>query len=161
MATAAATGGVSLKAVLEWLSRGEGRDPERPATRAFAEFAVAIRAAQAEDQRHRLARITEAAKGGAVVYRRTTTKADGSVVVEERHAPPDWRADLAVLERVHASQYGRQAQEGGEAAERPSVVVILPDNGRRPVPGGGRNLPALPAAGKDVPGGEPASRGER
>jgi len=150
--TACAAAGVSHTTVLEWLSRGESRDPDRPATRRYAEFATVIRRAQAEDQRRRLARITQAAKGGAVVARKTVTKPDGTVVVEERHAPPDWRADAWLVERVHAGQYGAKAKDAAEAADRPSVVVILPDNGRGPRPPGGRKILELPAAGADAAG---------
>src|SRR5205814_4770554 len=125
--------GVSHATVLEWHSRGESRDPDRPATRPYAEFAREVRSAQAEDQRRRLARITDAAKGGAVVFRKVTKKPNGTEVVEEKQASPDWRADAWLLERADPAHFGRRALEGDATpADRPQVVVILPDNGRGP-----------------------------
>src|SRR5580704_4679251 len=53
LATACALAGVRRETVLEWLARGEGRDPDRRPTTAFAKFAAAIREAQAQDQRRR------------------------------------------------------------------------------------------------------------
>jgi len=43
-----------------------------------------------------------------VVSRKTTTRRDGSIDVEEHFAPPDWRADAFVLERSRPETWGRK-----------------------------------------------------
>src|SRR6188474_3390188 len=90
--------GVGVSTVEDWIARGEGRHKSRQSAPLYAEFAAALKRARAEDQARRIARIEKAAKGGAVTFRRTTTKRDGSVVTEERFAEPQWTADAWHLE---------------------------------------------------------------
>ena len=110
--TACALAGISRKTAEEWVRRGEGRARGRPSAPRYAAFATALARARAEDETARIARITEAARGGAVVYRRTNRKPDGTVVEEIRQAPPDWEADAWVLERKHPDRWGRQNTVG-------------------------------------------------
>src|SRR5262249_5917449 len=98
--------GVGQSTVLQWLQRGEGRSPRGVQT-AYVEFVEAITRAKAVDEARRIARLEQAGRGGAVVHEKTTTFADGRVVVERTYAPPDWKADAFVLERRYADRWGR------------------------------------------------------
>lgn len=82
--TACALAGISRKTAEEWVRRGEGRARGRPSAPRYAAFATALARARAEDETARIARITEAARGGAVVYRRTNRKPDGTVAGKRR-----------------------------------------------------------------------------
>jgi hypothetical protein len=73
---------------MEWLRRGEGRDPVRPPTPAYANFAAAITHAKAADEVRRIARIDAAAQGGATIHEKTTTYPDGRTIVERQVTPP-------------------------------------------------------------------------
>jgi len=106
---AAELAGVAKDTVLEWVARGEGRDP-RPSTPAYAQFAQAITHAKASDEIRRIARIDAAARGGAVIHEKTTRFPDGRVVTETQRAAPDWRADAFHLERACAERWGKRMQ---------------------------------------------------
>lgn len=45
---AAQAAGISPSTFHEWIARGEGSDPDRPCTPAYAEFAAQVRAAEAQ-----------------------------------------------------------------------------------------------------------------
>jgi len=104
---AAQFAGIARATVLEWVNRGAGEHP-RPATEPYKGFHAAVQKAIATDTVRRVARIEQAGRGGAVVYRKTTTHRDGSTSVEERIAPPDWQADAWHLERSKPDQWGRK-----------------------------------------------------
>ena len=76
--------GVSRACLLEWLQRGQGTHPTRPATKAYAAFVEAIEKARAQDEVRRVARLEQAARGGEVTYEKTTTYPDGRVIREVR-----------------------------------------------------------------------------
>jgi hypothetical protein len=131
IARAAVLAGITQGAVLEWIQRGEGRHATRPAIPPYVEFAEAIARAQAADEARRIARIEQAGRGGAVVWRKVTRHKDGAEVVEERVAPPDWQADAWHLERRYPEEYGRQpvrkvafTTPDGEEAWEPQVVLL-------------------------------------
>jgi len=107
---AAELAGIDKNTVLEWIRRGEARDPVRPATAAYASFASAITHARASDEIRRIARIDAAARGGAVVHEKMTTYPDGRTVTERQVAPPDWRADAFHLERCYGDRWGKRVQ---------------------------------------------------
>jgi hypothetical protein len=116
--------GIGHASVSEWLARGEGRHERKPTPITVA-FAEAIARARAEHEGRRLARLEVAAQGGAITYRRTVTSEAGKEVVEERYAPPDWRADAWVMERRDPASWGpvqRHQIEAGDGA--PTVVVV-------------------------------------
>jgi hypothetical protein len=102
--------GVSKACILEWLQRGHGTHPERPATRAYADFVDAIEKARAQDEVRRVARLEQAARGGAVTYEKTTTYPDGRTTREIRTSEPQWTADAWFLERSRPESWGRQAR---------------------------------------------------
>jgi hypothetical protein len=108
---AAVMAGVSASTALEWLQRGEGTHKRRK-TPLYAEFAEAIKKAQAEDQARRVARIEQAARGGQVLAEKTTTtvKPDGTTVTvrELKYSGPNWVADAWHLERTDPKRWGRR-----------------------------------------------------
>ena len=65
VAQAATLVGVGPATVHEWLQRGTGTHPTRPRTGAYADFAAAVKKAEAVDEMQRLQRLNAAAKGGA------------------------------------------------------------------------------------------------
>jgi len=150
--------GISEEAAEEWVRRGEGRSKERRQTEPYATFATRIRKAEAEDELRRIALIAKAGTGGEVAYRRTTTKADGAVVTEERLLAPEWTANAWHLERKHPERWGRRervehtGKDGGPIDAR--VVFYLPEPTRRVV----LDVPAsraLPPAAQGSNGGGP------
>jgi hypothetical protein len=108
LACAAELAGISPLSVKEWIQRGKGEDPDRPPTPLYTSFSQAVIRAKAQDETRRVARINQAGQGGAVIYRKTTTMADGRIITEERLAPPDWQADAWHLERSKPEDWGRK-----------------------------------------------------
>jgi hypothetical protein len=110
----------------EWLARGQGRDKDRPQEPRYAAFAGAVEKARAQDIAERVARVTRAGRGGAVVQRRTVTRPDGSSVVEERYQEPQWTADMTMLERRYPEEFGRRValEHGGEVGVMDFAAVL-------------------------------------
>jgi hypothetical protein len=75
--------GIAPATAYQWIARGEGRMPERPATPVFVEFAEAVKSAEVEAEKLALDRIREAAEDG----RQWTAAA---WYLERRH-PERWR----------------------------------------------------------------------
>ena len=100
--------GVSKACILQWLQRGQGTHPDRPATRAYVDFVDAIEKARAQDEVRRVARLEQAASGGAITYEKTTTYPDGRVTREVRLSEAQWTADAWVLERSRPESWGRK-----------------------------------------------------
>jgi hypothetical protein len=107
LSAAAAYAGIDKRTALEWIARGEERH-QRASRDIYAEFAHSLMRAGSADQMRRVARIELAAKGGAVVSRKTTTYPDGRVVVTEEYSAPDWRADAFHLERLYSESWGKK-----------------------------------------------------
>jgi transposase len=100
--------GVSKACLLQWLQRGQGSHPSRPATKAYVDFVDAIERARAQDEVRRLARLEQAARGGQVTYEKTTTYPDGRVTREVRLSEAQWTADAWFLERSYPDRWGRK-----------------------------------------------------
>jgi hypothetical protein len=96
---------VDSNTLQEWIRRGEGRDPDRPATPLYALFATAVKKARAADVARRVQRIEKAAKGGTVVYTKVTKKPDGTEIREEKISAPVWTADAWHLERTDPANW--------------------------------------------------------
>jgi hypothetical protein len=108
LGTAAELVGIHPTCAREWMQRGKGEDQHRPQTPLYKAFSEAITKAQAQDQVRRIARLEQAGRGGAVVYRETTTHRDGSTTVRERFEPPNIQADMFHLERRYHEDWGRK-----------------------------------------------------
>ncbi|MDP3937833.1 MAG: hypothetical protein Q8R92_06825 [Deltaproteobacteria bacterium] len=130
----------------------------------YASFATRIRKAEAEDELRRIALIAKAGTGGEVSYRRTTTKADGAVVTEERLLAPEWTANAWHLERKHPERWGRKervehtGKDGGPIDAR--VVFYLPEPTRRVAVLEAPASRVLPPAGPGGNGGGPGAPNE-
>jgi len=107
-------------------------------TRLLLAFLDAVEKARAEDEPRRIARITRAAQGGALVYERTEERVNektGAVtrVIEKRFAPPQWTADAWMLERRDPDRWGRKVRfespepgaAGGGSGKPPELLDVL------------------------------------
>lgn len=104
---AAALAGVTRETALSWLARGQGTGGQKVSAY-FATFFDALSRAKAQDEARRVLRINQAGQGGAVIYEKTITHADGHVTTEVRRTPPDWQADSWHLERSQPDVWGRR-----------------------------------------------------
>jgi hypothetical protein len=86
LSTAARVCGLPPSLVCEWVARGLGRDPDRPSTPLYAEFADTVEQALGEFEVTRLQAINRAALG----------------------KPATWRAAAWQLERAFPLRYGRR-----------------------------------------------------
>lgn len=116
---------VAASTLLEWLARGEDRVAERPATDLYADFAESIKKARADDQARRLARLEQAATGGAVLHRKTITKPDGTVVIEEKYTEPQWTADAWHLERSDPDHWARKERHEVTGKDGGPLTVLV------------------------------------
>lgn len=78
---AAAIAQVSEHSLKDWLSRGEGHDPDRPAVEPYIAFATKLRRQEAALQRDLVQRLVDAANGGSL---------DAAKWVLERRFPHDF-----------------------------------------------------------------------
>lgn len=108
LSTAAELAGLHPTCVKGWYQRGMGEHPTRAQTPLYHAFSLAVIKARAQDETRRVARLEQAGRGGAVVYRETVTQRDGSVMVRERFEPPNIAADMFHLERKYHEQWGRK-----------------------------------------------------
>jgi len=107
--------GISDSTSSEWMQRGEGTHETREQTPLYAEFAEAIKKAQAEGQQTALTAIRQAMIGGELVHVKqikkiTKTAAGGetvTVTTEEQRTAPAWQAGAWFLERTQPEQFGR------------------------------------------------------
>jgi hypothetical protein len=106
--TAASYAGVSKAAILQWLQRGRGEHPDRAASPVYVDFVDRLEKSRAQDEIRRIGRIEQAAKGGTVIYEKTTRYPDGRIVTEVRHTAPEWTADAWHLERSRPDLWGRR-----------------------------------------------------
>jgi hypothetical protein len=82
----------------EWLARGMGRDPDRPSSPEFAEFAEALTRARARAEMREVQLIV-------------------------KHAETDWRAAAWMLERRAPERYGRNPVQRIELAGDPDAPI--------------------------------------
>jgi hypothetical protein len=104
LSTAARVCGLPPALVCEWVARGLGRDPDRPSTPVYAEFADAIERARAEYELRCLLRIDAAAQA----------------------TPHNWRAAAWQLERFAPERYGgRRFVNTARAMTAQAVEALL------------------------------------
>ena len=63
---AASMAGVGKAAVLQWVQRGQGLHPTRPAAQRYVDFVDQLEKGRSQDMLRRVLRIEHAAKGGVV-----------------------------------------------------------------------------------------------
>jgi hypothetical protein len=129
--TACRFAGITPSTGYDWLQKGE--HPARAPI--YTEFSDAVAQAQAQDEMRRIGRIEQAARGGAVTYRKTTTYEDGRTITEERTVPPDWQADAWHLERRLPDQWGRKErlEHTGMAGGPLQIQVVYEDEQEAPL----------------------------
>jgi len=93
--------GISKQTFYNWIMRADkGEQP-------FVDMLDSFKKAEAQASVERIARIQEAAKGGIPIRRKTITRKDGSIEVEESYAAPQWQADAWTSERKEPQEWGR------------------------------------------------------
>ena len=79
--------GISRQTFYNWLRLAEeGKQP-------YLDMFDTFKKSRSTSIRSKDRRIQEAAKGGAVVSKKTITRKDGAVEVSESYAPPQWQTD--------------------------------------------------------------------
>lgn len=107
MNTVADAVGIGVATIHEWIARGEGRDPDRPQTPEFAEFAAEVKKALSLGEIAAIDRLQKAARGN-VLRERTTVKRGNETETTEKYYPPVWQADAWFLERRYPDRWGRR-----------------------------------------------------
>ena len=116
----------------EWLGRGRGTDPERPATPRYAAFAESVERAVAEVADRQARVIISEAEGRGVCSKRTTrsgrTDTDGKalpdeVTVTEWSARPNWKAAADWLEHALPEEWGNKRHKEHSREVRLKVNV--------------------------------------
>jgi len=79
---ACSAAGVAHNTVLEWIARGEGRDPDRSLTPLYAKFAKALRVAEAEAEQKAVAILNENMFGYESIRIEITTTPDGKITTK-------------------------------------------------------------------------------
>lgn len=127
--------GISKQSFLNWMSRGE--EEAGNGRGLFFDFMCAIKKAEAEAEAERLARITEAGKGGQLSKVITYTRKDGTEVQEETFTIPQWLADMTTLERRHPERWGRKDRSTLVVEETKQIVIttveVVKDYGNRKI----------------------------
>jgi hypothetical protein len=121
-----------------------------PAQQRFATFLDALERAEAEAEANRLAIISRAAQGGAVVTK-TTVKRDGQGAVLERTEVtetlrPEWTAAAWWLERRKPAKYARRVEVTGAEGQ----PLVPQDEQARNLADSLRDFLAGAAAAKDL-----------
>ena len=107
---AASMAGVGKAAVLQWVQRGQGLHPTRPAAQRYVDFVDQREKGRSQDMLRRVLRIEHAAKGGVVLAEKVTHYLDGRIMRETKYTEPQWTADAWHLERSYPEHWGRRAQ---------------------------------------------------
>jgi hypothetical protein len=108
---AAVLAGIDESTVLEWLARGDGRDPDRPQTPLYASFADAVKRAWIADEQRRIQKITDVGNGGAIVQEKIVTLPDGTQIKEVKRAAPQFQAHAWMLERTRRDDYALRSYQ--------------------------------------------------
>lgn len=85
----------------------------------YRSFYVAVKKAKSEGMRANLKIIQFSAAGGSVTFSKTTTRDDGTKIVEERKTPSDWNAAAWLLKHTHPEHFS------GETIESKQILAEL------------------------------------
>ena len=97
--------GVSAWTGYEWIRRGRGDDPDRPATPLYAAFAEAVRQAEMADELETIARLKHHGER-RLLEDSVTVLPNGTTVTVRRWSVPDVRPDMWRLERKYPRRWG-------------------------------------------------------
>jgi transposase-like protein len=124
--TAATLGGVDDSTLYLWLREGKE-------TKTGPKFDLfnAVKKAEAEWEAEQIAGIEAAGIGGAVISRTTTTKKDGSVVITETLARPEWTARAWLLERKLYDRWAKKErlELSGDERRPLRIEYVVPVTG--------------------------------
>ena len=105
--TSARLAGISEATLYNWLQRG--RQEKRGQ---FKDFNEAVQKAEAEAEVEAVLLIRQAAIGGQVVSRKTTSRTTGAgetvTRVDETYSRPEWQAAAWLLERKYPGRWGKR-----------------------------------------------------
>ena len=110
---AAQFSGIEESTLAEWMARGEGRDPDRIQTELHAEFARAVKRAEAESEQALIATIRNASE----------KQWQAAAWIAERRFPESW---AAVEKRAEAQALAAQAQAQSTEQSLEAVLAQLP-----------------------------------
>lgn len=142
--TAAAYAGISKDSLYKWLKKGaKSRNSPNPLSEdeLYRSFSYAMEKALADSEAHDVAVIAQAARGGAIIGRKTITKHtvgdDGrpieTTTTEEDLAAPVWQAAAWRLERKFPEKWGRRERiEHTTPSDEPLVVRVKYGTERTP-----------------------------
>jgi transposase len=99
--------GLSAWTGYEWLRRGRGDDPDRPATPLYAQFAEAVRQAETADELETIARLKRHGER-RLLENSVTVLSDGTIIATRRWSVPNARAMMWHLERKYPHRWGRR-----------------------------------------------------
>ncbi|KKK75903.1 hypothetical protein LCGC14_2869070, partial [marine sediment metagenome] len=105
ISTACQIVGIGERTYYDWLERASKDESEESI---YSQFSQAIKRAESDAEARRVERIEQAGIGGGLIRRRTTTTKDGTEILDEQYAQPNWLADMTHLERRHPDRWGRK-----------------------------------------------------
>lgn len=100
---AAALVPVNVRTLYRWLSNGHKHENGLQ-----SQLSQAIEKAEAEFEAEAILRVRQSSIGGEIIARKTTTRKDGAIVVEETYTRPEWTAAAWLLERKYPDRWGRR-----------------------------------------------------
>lgn len=124
LSTACLTSGVNPTTALNWIRRGEGRDPERPSRPIYVEFGEAVKKATRQAEHALLGTIRKASVGGDVLEETdittTRTAKDGTTTTDHKRtykkSGANWFAAAWIMERRYAKRWAKKIKDMVEAA---------------------------------------------
>jgi transposase len=94
----------------EWVRRGRGDDPDRPATPLYTQFAEAVRQAETADELETIARLKQRGER-RLLENSVTVLPNGTTITVRRWSVPNLRPDMWRLERKYPTRWGRRRRQ--------------------------------------------------
>ena len=120
ISTACQIVGIGERTYYDWLERASKDESEESI---YSQFSQAIKRAESDAEARRVERIEQAGIGGGLIRRRTTTTKDGTEILDEQYAQPNWLADMTHLERRHPDRWGRKDRTRVDINEKKSITI--------------------------------------